>query len=84
MGKHDDVAKSSMLSGFGPDVLAILNTLAQEALRHNAWQWGRPVIPQEEIQREAEDEVCCNTTATTNFVLLKTRNSLVTASDSHL
>jgi len=56
IGKHEDVAKSSMLSGCGADVLAILNTLAQEALRHNAWQWGRPVIPQEEIQREAEDE----------------------------
>jgi len=44
------------MSGFGPDVLAILNTLAQEAMRHSAWQWGRPIIPQEEIQREAEDE----------------------------
>ena len=66
-----------MLSGFGPDVLAILNTLAQEALRHNAWQWGRPVIPQEEIQREAEDEVCCSNCNRKNFVLLTARNSLL-------
>eukprot|EP00039_Didymoeca_costata_P001836 m.55508 g.55508 ORF g.55508 m.55508 type:complete len:437 (-) comp10987_c0_seq6:2020-3330(-) len=49
---HDDVTQAEILPGSGESVCAILNTLAQNALKKEQWQWGRPVFPMEHFEDE--------------------------------
>lgn len=44
------------MSGSGQEVVQILNTLVQEALKRQGWSWERPIIPQEAVQQESMDE----------------------------
>jgi len=64
-GVHADATQSSLLKGSGEDVCQILNTLAQNALKAQRWQWEKPILPREEFEAETMLDEAIEVTADT-------------------
>lgn len=56
IGADQGASSTSLMSGSGQEVVQILNTLVQEGLKRDGWNWERPVIPVEAVQQESMDE----------------------------